>query len=258
MVARLRGGVGDEIDPATRDLAEGDGSRVVTRWDGEGVRRTRGDTETFLQRSLSAGRRAKDEADPAVVAVEPCADQLAVAETQLLQMKADRAEIFVVELVLQGVKQRREAGRCELPGVRVGDRAQLLEADDSGFELVDRARQNRRRVLRAVSPDPPLVLERTDGDVVHLSDDVRLSDAVRQNLLAVDDGLGFHKGREQDPPRDLEQELVPTRHRVEKGRQLEVLDQVGMVRRQVSPEIEVVSVGEQVRLHATILCRSRS
>ena len=85
--------------------------------------------------------------------------------------------------------------------------------------------------------------------LVHAADDVRVRDAVGQDLLAVADGVAVSEAGEDDSPRDVEQELVPGRHRLQYGGQLQVLDQVRAMGRKVGGEVEIVLLIKQVGLH---------
>ena len=88
--------------------------------------------------------RSEHESDATVVPVQLGADQLAVAEAQLLEVAVDRLEVLVVELTLQRAKEVLMPVGSEPLGVVIGDLAQLLEPYDGRFELVDRARQDGR------------------------------------------------------------------------------------------------------------------
>ena len=61
----------------------------------------------------------------------------------MLQVEPDGLEILVIQVALETPKERRQPAGVELPGVLIGDGAQLLEADDGGLELVDGAREYR-------------------------------------------------------------------------------------------------------------------
>jgi hypothetical protein len=190
---------------------------------------------------------------------ELCADQLAAVEPQLAEMAAEFLEVLVVQVALQGVQQCDEAIGGEPAGVVVGDLAQLPEPGDQDFELAHGAGQDGCGPLGGPeSPHVTLVLQGAHGDAVHLPDDLRRGDAVGEDVLPVADRVGVGEAGEQHPHRDVVQELVPGRHRLQHGAKLQVLDQVVAVRRQVGGDVEVPVTVEQVGLHEPSLSLSWS
>ncbi len=242
----------------TDDLSERCGAGVITRRDGEGVDRSRTDAKPLFQAPPAGPRGTEHEDTSGVVTIQLRADQMPVAKSQLFQVERHRSEILVVKVALQRVQQRRHAGRAELLDMVIGDIAQLLEADERCLELVDGSREDGRRIVNVVSPDSALVLQRPDSNLVHLPDHLRVGDAVHEDLLAVHDGLGVVETRKDDTPGHIEQKPVAVRHCLEQRRELEILHQVRVIRRQLGPEVEVLVFVQQMGLHVPTLRRRRS
>ena len=151
-------------------------------------------------------------------------------------MAAERLEVLVVELALQRAEERGKPLGAELAAMVVGDLAQFPEPDYQHLELIDRSGEDGGGGRRCPeSPHAASVLQRADSDAVHLADDVRLGDAVGQDLLAVADGAEVSEAGQQHAPGDVEQERVPGCHCGQHRVQLEVPDQVIAAAAQARP-----------------------
>lgn len=177
----------------------------------------------------------------------------------MLEVAAEGREVLVVQVALQGAQEADHAFGSEPGGMVVGDLAQFAEPGDQHLELADRTRQDGGGPLRG--PETPylaLVLQGADGDVVHLPDDLRLGHAVGEDPLAVADLIGVGQAGQHHPRRDVVQELVPGRHGLQHGGQLQVLDQVVAVAGEIGGDIEVPVAVEQVGLQELSLSLSWS
>lgn len=118
-----------------------------------------------------------------------------------------------------------------------------------------------QRVGRVTKPEHLrllLALERLDRELVDLPDDRRMLEAVGEDVLPVEDGLGLGQAGEEAVPRDVAQVLIPTRHRVEERVELEVLRERLRVCRKIRLEVEVTLAVREVRLHRAMRLLSRS
>ena len=80
---------------------------------------------------------------------------------------------------------------------------------------------------------------------------MRVGDAVLQDLLAVDDGLGIIQARENHLFRDLEEKGVASRHGPEERVQVEVPDKLLLAAGKLNLRVKVRIPVQEMGLHGT-------
>ena len=144
----------------------------------------------------------------------------------------DFLQVVLCELLGEHGEEPREAFGTKTRGLLSGDLPQPPEHADMEFEHLDRAAEDPVGTGEGEqAAGCPLVFERFDRELIELADDLGVLEAVREDLLPVDDCVRVGQARQDSPLGRLEQELVAGRHRVPQRPEFEILRQHRVVSR---------------------------
>jgi hypothetical protein len=136
-------------------------------------------------------------------------------------MLLQRLDVIVRELLLEHREEAPEALGVEVGRLLIGDPPQPLEDLHMQRQQLHRSAQDRVGIVGAPHRARlALALKRLDRQLVHLSDDFGMREAVGEHSLAVENRVGIAQARQDRALGHREQELVAGRHRVPERPQL--------------------------------------
>ncbi|CAM5189452.1 hypothetical protein CDEN61S_00150 [Castellaniella denitrificans] len=258
VLRRLRERVGHLVDPASTQFGQGLRARLVARRKlvAEGHRLPAEDAPQ--PRPFRRGGPAQDIVFALVAPPQASADQDPVAEPQRVQVRLDLREIIFAQFPPQHGEERRESGRRERLRIRIGEGPKLPEHADVQQQHLPRTPEYRGHEMAEAPIGLLAHFQGLGRHRVQARDGFRIPDAIPQDGLAIQHGLGRGAPGQQRRAGHLVQEFILAGHRPQQDFEFQVLDEVGRVPRFGPVELEVGVGMHQMRFHRALPRPGRS